>query len=70
MKKLMYKVVRGKKASEQNVICVCKNVSKEEIKEAINNGAKTIDEIANKTGATTGCGLCEPIIKDILRENQ
>ena len=36
------------------IICYCKNVSKIEIETAIQNGAKTLKEIQDSTGACTG----------------
>ena len=35
-------------------ICYCKNTTEETIKEAIANGAKTLKEIQENTGACTG----------------
>ncbi len=35
-------------------ICYCKNVSELEILDAINNGAKSLHDIKEKTGACTG----------------
>lgn len=35
--------------------CVCKVVSRAKVKEAIKNGATTLDEIKKETGAATGC---------------
>ena len=34
--------------------CYCKNISQEEIKIAIENGAKDLKDIQNSTGACTG----------------
>jgi bacterioferritin-associated ferredoxin len=36
------------------IICYCKNVSKQEIETAINNGAKTLNDIKRITNACTG----------------
>jgi bacterioferritin-associated ferredoxin len=36
------------------IICYCKNVSEAEILNAINNGAKSLKDIQDKTGACTG----------------
>lgn len=36
------------------IICYCKNISEAEIKEAIKNGAKTLQDIQQNTGACTG----------------
>jgi len=42
------------------IICYCKNVSEETIKEAINRGAKTLMDIQEMTGACTG-NRCEEL---------
>ncbi|OQX99339.1 MAG: hypothetical protein B6I20_10075 [Bacteroidetes bacterium 4572_117] len=36
------------------IICYCKNISENEISEAINRGAKTLKDIQDMTGACTG----------------
>lgn len=35
-------------------VCTCKSISRAKIKEAIKNGAHTVDEVSNITGACTG----------------
>jgi NAD(P)H-nitrite reductase large subunit len=37
-----------------NLICYCKGISKSIIEEAINRGAKTLEEIQDQTRACTG----------------
>ncbi|MGL5243678.1 MAG: (2Fe-2S)-binding protein [Sarcina sp.] len=54
-------------------VCVCKAVSRASIKNAIKNGAHSIDEIANKTGATKGgcCGRrCKYKIEELIEQNK
>lgn len=48
------------------IICKCKNVSYIDIRKAMINGARTVDEIKEITGAGTGCGRCVPEIEAIL----
>lgn len=50
-------------------VCICKSITRKSIKDAINNGAKTVDEVKNITGAGTGnCKGCRciPKIKELL----
>ena len=54
--------------SETQIICNCFNVSKKEIIEAIKSGAKTLDEIQEKTYAGGGCSKCRENIQKILDE--
>lgn len=51
---------------EDNVICYCLNIRESDIVKAIENGAKTLDEIQNATGAGTACGSCIGDIEELL----
>lgn len=53
---------------ENRTVCHCMDVTYEEIKKAIENGAKTVDDIKEATGASTGCGGCEEEVQAILDE--
>ncbi|MGL5693213.1 MAG: (2Fe-2S)-binding protein [Peptostreptococcaceae bacterium] len=48
------------------IICHCKNVSYIDIRKAMIQGARTLDEIKEMTGAATGCGRCTDDIQAIL----
>jgi len=49
------------------LICSCEGVTKLDICNAINEkGCETFDDIKKCTKATTGCGGCAPMVKDIL----
>ena len=48
------------------IICHCKNVSYIDIRMAMIDGARTLEEIKEKTGAATGCGGCAGAIEEIL----
>lgn len=50
------------------ICCVCKNVNDKKVKEAIENGAETIEEIVEETGACTGCKCCKARIESLLSE--
>ena len=54
--------------AENRVICNCMDVDYLTIKEAIANGATTVEEIQEATGAGTACGGCIPDIEAILAE--
>lgn len=47
-------------------VCKCKNVSVDEVVTAVNNGADTIEKVAEVTKAGTACGRCKGIISNIL----
>jgi len=44
----------------EEIVCFCSNVSKQEIIEAIKNGAKTLEDIRLKTNACT-LGKCKEL---------
>lgn len=54
--------------SENGIICTCQDVDYNTIKKAIEDGAKTVDDIMEATGAGTVCGGCISEIEEILQE--
>lgn len=54
------------------IVCECTKIRVKDIVEAINQGAKTIDEIETITKASTCCGRCEEyfinVASDLLEE--
>lgn len=51
-------------------ICYCLNVNEDEIKQAITDGANSVDDIKEATGAGTACGACIKRIEKILIESK
>lgn len=49
-------------------ICYCLNVNEDEIKQAISEGANSVDDIKEATGAGTICGACIDEIAEVLEE--
>jgi bacterioferritin-associated ferredoxin len=52
-------------------VCICNTIRYPRVKEAIDRGARTIDEVARATGCTTGdCHgeRCIPVIQAMLTE--
>lgn len=47
-------------------ICSCLNVSKGDIVNAIDGGALTLADVKDVTGASTGCGGCAAMLKDVV----
>lgn len=55
------------------IICLCKGITEADIIAAIKDGATTVDEVAEKTGATTGfChgGRCRTAITKLIEAHQ
>lgn len=52
-------------------VCICNTVRYPRVKEAIDRGARTVEEVAAATGCTTGeCRgeRCGPVIRSLLLE--
>lgn len=54
--------------SDEKVICTCMNVTAGAIKDAFENGAHTVEDIQNATGAGTICGACLDETEHLLDE--
>lgn len=48
------------------IVCECFGVTNRQIKEAVENGASTLEEVADKTGAGTGCGACSDDLQRLV----
>ena len=47
-------------------VCLCKVASDRDVKVAIDQGARTVDQVGDACGAGTGCGACRPMIHEML----
>lgn len=47
-------------------VCGCKNVSLEDVVNAIKNGADTVEKVGEETGAGTCCGRCKPLVQNVI----
>lgn len=58
----------------EQVICSCLGVTAGMIKEAVDNGASTVEEVSEATGAGTVCGVCMEevgqLVEQFLEEKQ
>lgn len=54
---------------QEKIICSCTRTTESKIQQLIDNGADNMDEISSATGATTGCGACDVLIEELLRDN-
>lgn len=48
------------------IVCNCMSVTKGMIKEAVEAGAKTLEEVQEATGAGTVCGACLDDVKQLV----
>ena len=54
---------------DEEIICVCNEVTRGEIIEAIKNGADTVEKVGEETGAGTVSGACINTIQELIDEN-
>lgn len=56
----------------EKVVCYCQNVTNGMVKEAVDTGANTLEEVQEKTGAGTVCGGCvenvQRLVEQFVRE--
>ena len=65
--KVEFKMTEYKKQCHGNkIICHCKQVSVRDIRIAMVNGARTLDDIKEMTGAGSPCGKCKRLIENII----
>lgn len=50
----------------EKIVCECFGVTGQMIKDAVTNGASTLEDIQEMTGAATGCGVCTDEIEQLL----
>ena len=53
-----------------SVVCGCFEVTEEEIRKAVRDGAHSMEAVGEKTNAGTGCGGCIPQIEEIIEEER
>ena len=48
--------------------CHCRNITYGMIEDAIKNGAETLQEVQDATGAAKGCGQCKDFLICLIRD--
>ena len=67
-KREAYLTLKKKQADELGVVCVCKEVSERRIRKAVKQGRRRFISIKQETEAGSSCGMCQPIIEDIIAD--
>jgi bacterioferritin-associated ferredoxin len=49
-------------------VCVCNGVTDRQIREAVSDGACSLDELAARLGVAAGCGTCVDFARQVLHE--
>ena len=47
-------------------VCLCKAVTDRQIKEFVNDGAGTFEEVCKELGVATQCGKCSQLAQNIV----
>jgi bacterioferritin-associated ferredoxin len=53
---------------DNEIVCQCTSVTVKDIKDAIENGAKSFEEVQEATQVSTVCGGCEDDVKALVEE--
>ncbi|MDF2891830.1 MAG: domain protein (2Fe-2S)-binding domain protein [Clostridia bacterium] len=71
LKSLVLKLIKSRgedKMIQNKIVCGCFNVTEQDIKNAINNGPKSFEEVQATTKVGTGCGGCVVSNKELVSE--
>ncbi|MGB5102071.1 MAG: (2Fe-2S)-binding protein [Steroidobacteraceae bacterium] len=49
-------------------VCVCHGISDQRLTQAIQEGARSFEQLQACTGVATCCGACEPCARQVLDE--
>ena len=52
------------------IVCVCEGVSDREVREAITEGSRTLQDIGRRCGAGTDCASCCMTLRQMIDENR
>ena len=47
-------------------VCLCHGISETRLQQAINEGARSFEQLQSCTGVATCCGACEPCAREML----
>lgn len=71
LKSIFSKLINSKgrdKVDSNKVVCGCFNVTEQDIRNAVNGGAKSFEEVQAITKVGTGCGGCIVKNEDLVNE--
>jgi bacterioferritin-associated ferredoxin len=47
-------------------VCICHGLSEKRLQQAIQEGARSFEQLQSCTGVATCCGACEPCAREML----
>ncbi len=69
-KRELYKIQKEEIAKREGVVCVCKQVTERKIRKAVREGRRRFVSVKQATEAGSSCGLCQPIVEDIIKDER
>ena len=67
-KRELYIERKKEQADIEGVLCVCKQVTERRIRKVIKSGRRRFISVKQATEAGSGCGLCQPLVEDIIKD--
>ena len=67
-KRELYIKNKLEQATKDGVVCVCKQVTERKIRKAVREGKRRFISIKQETEAGSSCGMCQPIVEDIIKD--
>lgn len=52
--------------TQEDIICDCTGTTRAKVQQLIDDGADSLDAIADATGACTGCASCDILVMEML----
>ena len=49
-------------------VCVCHGISEKRLAQAVEEGARSFEQLLSRTGVATCCGACETCARQVLHE--
>lgn len=49
-------------------VCICHGISEKRLSQAIQEGARSFEQLQARTGVATYCGACETCARQVLEE--
>lgn len=47
-------------------VCLCKNITDTDIREAVEQGANSFGEVSKRLGVATVCGSCASVAREVI----
>ena len=65
-KRELYIELKKELADKDGVLCYCKQVTERRIRKTVQSGRRRFVSVKQATDAGSGCGLCQPLVEDVI----